>query len=371
VTELLNPSETDELLHMAQRFLEAKAEVFRRESDLGVADRRAVWLAAAELGLPYLLSSETRLELGNCLAVSGIFKLIGRSLLPDYLIDAIAVTPVLVAACGPEAEAVVGSIRDGSRYVATALIAEGEGGLLSADPFEGAEFAQGLLSGDKHLVRDGGMADGFLVACRTERNVPAVVWVSTGPGVSVVPQRSIDPLAAPASVTFKQSPAVLLAEGDLAEAAVTQARNVGKLVVVSEIAGVADAVTAMTVEYAGVRAQFGRAIGSYQSIKHLLADLWREAYQVDCVRLELAARIAGGTDAADIEIACAQGKAWAGPFIRRSVETALQIFGGIGFTAEGPLARHYLRALTLANAEGGSRDLARWIGRRTLEMARQ
>jgi alkylation response protein AidB-like acyl-CoA dehydrogenase len=149
------------------------------------------------------------------------------------------------------------------------------------------------------------------------------------------------------------------------------AANVAKLGVVSEIAGVSEAVTAMTVEYAGIRSQFGHVIGSYQSIKHMLADLWRETYQVDCVREESAARIAGNAGSVETEFACAQAKAWSGLFVRRSVESALQIYGGIGFTSEGPLARHYLRALTLANAEGCPRDLLRIIGRRALETARQ
>jgi alkylation response protein AidB-like acyl-CoA dehydrogenase len=103
----------------------------------------------------------------------------------------------------------------------------------------------------------------------------------------------------------------------------------------------------------------------------MLADLWRETYQVDCVREEMAARIANDADSAETQIACAQAKAWSGLFVRRSLESALQIHGGIGFTAEGPLARHYLRALTLVNAEGCPRDLFRNIGQRTLEAARQ
>jgi alkylation response protein AidB-like acyl-CoA dehydrogenase len=320
-------------------------------------------LLAAEQGTP---------TFGNAAAVSGIFKLIGQSLLPDYLLDAVVVCPALVAACGPDAEAAVGSLRNGSRYVASAFSAKNDSGAIGPDPFAGAILQGTVVSGEKMLVRDGASADGFIVGARRADGSPVLLFVvARAHGVIVDAQRCIDTMAAPARVGFHEVSALALAEGRRAENAVARAANIAKLGVVSEIAGVAAAVTAMAVEYAGIRSQFGRVIGSYQAIKHMLADLWRETYQVDCVREEMAARLASDADSIETEIACAQAKAWSGLFIRRSVESALQIFGGIGFTAEGPLAKHYLRALTLANAEGSPRDLFRIIGQRALQAARQ
>jgi alkylation response protein AidB-like acyl-CoA dehydrogenase len=370
----LSSGETEELLSGARRFIDAQASKLTAAAAGGAAAaRREVWPAVAELGWAHLLSAEeATLTLGNTAAVSGLFKLIGQSLLPDYLLDAVAVCPVLVAACGPDAEAAVGSLRDGSRYIASAFSARNDSGAVATDPFFGATLDGEVVSGEKILVRDGVSADGFIVGGRRAAGSPALLFVAAGAhGVTVEDQRSIDTTAAPARVRFRNASAVVLAEGRTAESAAALVANVARLGVVSEIVGVATAVTSMTVEYAGIRSQFGRAIASYQAIKHMLADLWRETYQADCMREEIAARIASDAYSAETEMACTQAKAWCGLFVRRGVESALQIHGGIGFTAEGPLARHYLRALTLVNAEGCPRDLFRSIGWRTLEAARQ
>jgi alkylation response protein AidB-like acyl-CoA dehydrogenase len=169
-------------------------------------------------------------------------------------------------------------------------------------------------------------------------------------------------MVAPARVRFAATPVVTLAEAEAAEAAARIATAAGRLAVVSEIAGLAEVVTDMSVEHARGRVQFGRPIGSFQAVKHLLADMWRETYQADCVREATAFGFADHKDSIELEMLTARAKAWAGPFVLRCVEVALQVHGGIGFAAEGPLSPYYLHALTLLNAGGAPRDLARRVG---------
>lgn len=373
MSEVLSTDESEELLRAARRFVETRGSDFHSlKKPAGREERRGLFSAAAALGWPYLLATDQGwLTLGNAPPLSDIFRLIGFNLLPDILLDAVVVTPVLAGACGPHAAEITGPLWDGSRYVAAALCAEDERGVVTTDPFAGATLESDLLTGEKVLVRDGVWADGFVVGCRRESGATVLAYVaSDARGVSVERQSSIDPMTAPARVRLQSAPAVVLAQEEQARMAATFAASAGRLAVVSEICGIADAVTAMSVEYAKTRVQFGRPIGSNQAVKHLLAELWRETYQADCVREETAIRVGSGKAPAEIEAASAQAKTWAGCFIRRSVEAALQIHAGIGFAAEGPLSRHYLRALTLVNAEGTTRDLARFVGNRTLRAAR-
>jgi alkylation response protein AidB-like acyl-CoA dehydrogenase len=307
----------------------------------------------------------------NTPVVSDIFRSIGANLLPEILIDATVVAPVVVARCGDQAWETAGSLSDGSRYVATAFHADAADGIPSAEAFAGATYDAGVLTGVKVLVRDADCADGFVVACRREAGQPVLAYVpAEAAALTIEPQHSIDPMAAPGRVRFEGAPAEVLAEGAVAEAALRTARTLARMTVISEIAGLAETVTQLSVDYARSRVQFGRPIGSFQAIKHMVADLWRETYQADCIREETARRIADPSGAEEAEISTALAKAWSGPFVLRCVEAALQIHGGYGFTAEGPLSRFYLRALTLLNAEGRPQELARSMGALTLAAAR-
>jgi alkylation response protein AidB-like acyl-CoA dehydrogenase len=365
VIETLSAAESAEIVRTAQRFVDAEAVRFRHtHGSAGRDERRAIWVAAARLGWASLLTTDDgSLAFGNAPVASEIFKLIGARLLPDLLVDALVMTPTLVAACGERATGAVGALSDGSRYVATAFGADDENETVATDPFRGATLTGDRMTGVKTLVRDGAWADGYLVGCRRETRERVVVFApSDAQGVSAQPQTSIDGMAAPARVRFAATPVVVLAEGETAEAAARIAAAAGRLAIVSEIAGLAEVVTDMSVQHARSRVQFGRPIGSFQAVKHLLAEMWRETYQADCVREETALRFAGLSDSVELEMLTARATAWAAPFVVRCVEVALQVHGGIGFTAEGSLSPYYLHALTLLNAAGNPRDLARLVG---------
>jgi alkylation response protein AidB-like acyl-CoA dehydrogenase len=100
------------------------------------------------------------------------------------------------------------------------------------------------------------------------------------------------------------------------------------------------------VAYAGQRKQYGRAIGEYQAIKHLLADV--------VTRLELArpllygAAVAGETLARDVSAA----KVMAGDAALLAARTALQVHGAIGYTAEHDLGLRLTKVRALAGAWG-------------------
>jgi alkylation response protein AidB-like acyl-CoA dehydrogenase len=168
--------------------------------------------------------------------------------------------------------------------------------------------------------------------------------------------------------------ATRLADGAEAADVLTAALTAGAAVLASEQLGVAERCLELTLEYVQDRHQFGRAIGSYQAIKHRLADLWVgitqaravARYAVDCLAAA-GERAAGGADAhgslassltagdPDTEIAAAVAQAHCGPIAVRAAEECVQLHGGIGFTWEHPAHLYLKRAKADALAFGTAR----------------
>ena len=100
----------------------------------------------------------------------------------------------------------------------------------------------------------------------------------------------------------------------------------------AEMLGAADRVLSMTVEYAKDRVQFGKPIGSFQAVKHMLADA---LVDVEGMRSTVyyAAWCAAAGDP-DRSLAASMAKAWCSDASRRVMAAGLQVHGGIGFTWE-------------------------------------
>ncbi|MFQ5513914.1 MAG: acyl-CoA dehydrogenase family protein [Myxococcota bacterium] len=118
--------------------------------------------------------------------------------------------------------------------------------------------------------------------------------------------------------------------------------------------GIAEATLELAVEYAKRREQFGRPIGSFQAIKHILADMF--------VRQEVAraAVYAAGATlddplVGDVERAVASAKLTAGEAAMRNARSCIQVHGGMGYTWEVP-AHHYLKRCWVLETSFGSTD---------------
>ncbi|MGY1786536.1 acyl-CoA dehydrogenase family protein [Geodermatophilus sp. SYSU D00698] len=121
-----------------------------------------------------------------------------------------------------------------------------------------------------------------------------------------------------------------------------RARQVGAAVLAAEDLGAADRAVLMAVEYARQREAFGRVIGSYQAVKHMLVDAW---VGVDQLRsLVWWAAWAADSSPAELPLAAAAAKAYAAEVAERATETAIQVHGGIGFTWEHDAHLYWRRA---------------------------
>ncbi|HEY3466989.1 MAG TPA: acyl-CoA dehydrogenase [Amycolatopsis sp.] len=206
---------------------------------------------------------------------------------------------------------------------------------------ESAAVAPALLTGDRRAA----LAEGDLVATvvappevplALDADVAAVVLDLTGADVTTAdpePVRSIDP----ARRLFR------VPGTPVADAA---AFDMGVLAVAAQLLGAGQWLLDASVAYAKQRSQYGRAIGEYQAIKHLLADV--------ATRLELArpllygAAVAGETITRDVSAA----KVMAGDAAYLAARTALQVHGAIGYTAEHDLGLRLTKVRALVGAWG-------------------
>jgi alkylation response protein AidB-like acyl-CoA dehydrogenase len=145
----------------------------------------------------------------------------------------------------------------------------------------------------------------------------------------------------------------LLADGPAAAAAVEHALRIGAVLLAAEQIGVAGRVLEMTVEYLNTRRQFARLIGSYQGLKHRVADLWVALTQARAVARYAA--VCAATDASDLPVAAALAQARCSPVAQHAAEECVQLHGGIGFTWEHP-AHLYLKRAVSAGIALGSPD---------------
>lgn len=134
----------------------------------------------------------------------------------------------------------------------------------------------------------------------------------------------------------------VLAEGDAAVAAVEAGLQVGASLLASEQFGLAHHCLTTAVEYSKTRVQFARPIGSFQAIKHRLADLYLEVVQAQAAARHAADTVA--RDDADAAIARSVAQSYCSDVAVHAAEEALQVHGGIGMTWEHPIHLYLKRA---------------------------
>ncbi len=167
---------------------------------------------------------------------------------------------------------------------------------------------------------------------------------------TLIAQPSVDGARKLARVAWKPSPATRVAAGPGARAGLALAFDRGAFATAAELIGVARRLIDMTVDYAKLRTQFGRPIGSFQAVKHQLA----EAH----VALELArpcvhrAAYALARREPDRAVHVSMAKAYASDAATRAARTALQCHGAIGYSFEYDLHLWMKRAWSLAAAWG-------------------
>lgn len=363
----------DELRRAARRFLEiaSSEERVRAAMETERGYDTAVWeQLAKELAWTALTIPEEYGGLGmSYLDLHPLMEEMGRALLcsPFFSTICLGANALLIGGDTAQKERWLPSIASGE-LTATLAYTEKNGrwdstGIEATCSSSGSEY---LLRGHKHYVVDGHTADLVIVAARSAGSkgnhgvsLFAVPPNSEGMKRSWLP--TLDQTRRQAAIELDDvvvpSDCRLGTEGG-GWAICERTIDLAMIALAAEQVGAAEACLDMSVEYAKVRQQFGRAIGSFQAIKHKLADAFiaNELARSNCYY----AAWALSTDAADFPIAAASARIAATQAFQYIAAENIQSHGGIGFTWESDCQLFYRRAKLLALSLGG---VHRWKNR--------
>jgi alkylation response protein AidB-like acyl-CoA dehydrogenase len=163
--------------------------------------------------------------------------------------------------------------------------------------------------------------------------------------IAVAPRESVDPLRRLGTVDIGAATPVAVLRGAGAEAAWTTAHLLGTIFDAAQLVGLAARMNEIAVAYALERKQFGKAIGSNQAVKHLLADVM--------VKLEFARPVVYAAAATLAPLRVAHAAVAAADAADRAARTAIQIHGAMGYSWEVDLQFYAKRAWALAGLNGG------------------
>jgi alkylation response protein AidB-like acyl-CoA dehydrogenase len=326
---------------MARHSTEAQVRTLMA-TDTGLDPK--VWHELVAMGLTGLLIGEEYGGAGAGPVEMGIaMEGMGRVLLVSPFLSTAVLVPSLLAATGDAAEcaAVLPRIAAGD-LIASVAFAEDDSARLPTTiaTSAGAIGDAWHVTGYKHFVLDAQSADRLYVLAETDAG-PAVFAVDAGAaGLDVTPLTTVDPTRKQCRLQFVDTPARLVGRLGAGVEVFTAALDRAALALVSEQAGGARRAVEMATDYAKTRYQFGRAIGSFQAVKHMCADMLLEAESAVSAARFVAGSFAEQAHSRLADLALAQ--AYCSDAFVFVAATNIQVHGGIGFTWEHP-AHLYLR----------------------------
>jgi alkylation response protein AidB-like acyl-CoA dehydrogenase len=335
------------------RYLGAQVPLghLRKTRDNPAGFDAAYWAGGAELGWTSLLVTED--DGGGSVSGQGAVDLaliayeFGRHAAPGPLVDCNVVAAALSGQGGELHRALLGDLISGAAIASCCL---------GAAPWQQAgeatinirkDGADVVINGSVRPVESAGQAKYLLVTGRSESGMTQVLVSTTAPGIQIKPLKSMDVSRKFAGVTFEnvRAPAAALV-GALGQAGAQVSHQIQNAAVIlaAESVGAMDAAFEMTLDWAFQRYTFGRALASYQALKHRFADMksWLEASHA--VSDAAAEAVAAQTGLAAETTSAA--RAYIGQYGLELVQDCVQLHGGIGVTYEHDL-HFFLRRVTL------------------------
>ena len=316
------------------------------------------WGEIAELGLLGLGTSEADggMAMGPVAAMLAL-EALGRGL----VLEPVAAVALVAASVVAQASADV-------RASWAPRIASGDARVVLAYQERAARYRLGrvdttaaaagdawTISGAKSLVPIGDQADAFVVSARVggapdDAAGIALFLVERGAGGVATRGYALQDGARAAEVTFSGAPAKLLVAAGPAYAALELAIDTGIAAMAAEAVGVMEKLFELTTEYLNTRKQFGVAIGTFQALRHRIADM---KMQLELARsMSYYATLKLGEQPDVRRRAVAQAKVQLGQSARFLGQQAIQLHGGIGMTEEY-IGSHYFKRLTAMELQFG------------------
>lgn len=304
-------------------------------------------------------------ELGAVLACGPLFGTV-------YL----AIPALIACPAGAVRDAMLSGLVDGTRTAAFAVPDKGgdfDPGAVTVTAGVGNVCETYTLTGTVHRVVDGDAADDLLVAAKSPDGTGDLALYAvdaTTAGVQQVSLGTLDLTRPQATIRLDDSPATRLAGPDEAQRAITRALEVGSALLAVEQVGAGQHLLDLTVDYAKSRLQFGRQIGSFQAVKHRLADMLVEQEHARSAAYHAIWTLANGSgDRTERELAVSIAQATCSAALSRIAADTVQVHGGIGFTWEHQAHLYFKRAATDAALLGSSEQHRARVARAVLDTA--
>ena len=312
--DLMPTAEQDAIRDAVRAFLDAELPMARVRALMSApADAfDELWRGAAALGFFALGLPETLG--GAAYAITEemvLFEELGRTLAPGPWLGTVLAAHALAdaGARGPLERLIAGDLR-------AAACIDAWGGPLT--------LRGDRVSGTRTSVLGAGLADAFLVV-----DDAGVLFVPTDAAVTVAALASLDASNPIGTVTFRDAPCTVLSREPAAAAAL---RRAATLLACADAVGGTARTVAMSVEYAKVRQQFGKPIGSFQAVKHRCADMAVRAEVARSATVYATVSVRDGAADADFQVAVAKILA-ANAYLQNAADN-IQNHGGMGFTWE-------------------------------------
>ncbi|NEA63308.1 acyl-CoA dehydrogenase family protein [Streptomyces sp. SID12488] len=348
-----------ELRASVREFMEAKSpeEAVRKLMESEPRFDPAVWAQVADqLRLPGLAIPE---EYGGDgfgpVELGVVLEEMGRALLcaPFFATVVLAAQALLASGDGEACARHLPGIAAG-RTTAALAVAEDNGSwdpaLVSTRAVPDGDGGW-KLRGRKSFVIDGTTADLILVVARTVAG-PALFTVDReATGLAAEPMETLDATRAMARLTFDAVSATLVGADGAGGRIMVKVLDIATVGLAAEQAGGARRCLETSAEYARVRHQFGRPIGSFQAVKHKCADMLVQVELAEAASREAARLAAEG--AAGFPVAAAVAHACCSRAYMFAAMENIQVHGGIGFTWEHPAHLYFRRAKSSQLLFGG------------------
>jgi alkylation response protein AidB-like acyl-CoA dehydrogenase len=343
------------------------------EDPAGLPD---MWPVAVQAGWPGLLIDETHggaeLDVFEAMLVA---EECGRVLAPVALLGVLPATAILQAAghsqlprvASGELRAAWLPARPPCEFEPRWTVEPASGMTRAAAPVLSGEGASAHVSGTVCFVPDAAGAQ-LLVVIATRQpgstQPEAVLVDATAAGVAVEPVTRYDATRPLATVTLTDAPGEVL---DLDAAVLADAWYVAQALIAAESLGAAQSCLARSVEYARDRFTFGRAIGSYQAIKHELVEVLR---RVENARgLQYYAGWARASAPEEFPLAASAARSAAGEALDFAARAMINVHGGIGATWEHDAPLFFRRAELSRRLLGGTHDATDRVAAEALRTA--
>jgi alkylation response protein AidB-like acyl-CoA dehydrogenase len=341
--------EQEELRRTVRSFLEQKSpeSEVRRLMETTEGYDPSVWKQMGEqLGLQGLAIPEEFGGSGYSYVELGVvLEEMGRSLLcaPYFSTVVLAANTLLHSGDESAQKEYLPGIASGET-IATLAFTE-PSGRWDADGIQMQASGSGdswTLDGEKMFVIDGHTADLLLVAARTGAGLSLFAVASDASGVTRTPLSTMDQTRKQAKVEFSGTPARLVGTDGAGWDTLSRVLDLAAVGLAAEQVGGAQKCLEMSVDYAKVRVQFGRPIGSFQAIKHKCADMLLEVESAKSAAYYAMWAASELND--ELPVVASLAKAYCSDAYFHAAAENIQIHGGIGFTWEHPAHLYFKRA---------------------------